>query len=150
MRALLQRVCEARVSAEGAVTGSIGPGLVVFAGVGSEDTHEDRAWLARKIVQLRVFDDDAGVMNRSVRDVSGDVLVVSQFTLHASTRKGNRPSYAAAAPPQVARPAFEAFVVELSTLLGKPVPTGVFGAMMQVALVNDGPVTIWLDSRNRE
>jgi len=111
------------------------------------DAPEDRAWLAHKIVQLRIFDDDAGVMNRSVKEMGGDVLAVSQFTLHASTRKGNRPSYAAAARPEIAHPAFDAFVTELSTLLGKPVPTGVFGAMMQVALVNDGPVTILLDSR---
>jgi D-aminoacyl-tRNA deacylase len=150
MRALLQRVSEARVSVEGVVTGAIGPGLLVLAGVANEDTAEDRTWLARKIVQLRVFDDDAGVMNRSVQEMRGGVLVVSQFTLHASTRKGNRPSYSAAARPEIARPAFEAFVAELSALLGKPVPTGVFGAMMQVALVNDGPVTIWLDSKQRE
>jgi D-aminoacyl-tRNA deacylase len=150
MRALLQRVSEARVSVEGVVTGAIGPGLLVLAGVGEQDTPEDRAWLARKIVQLRIFDDDAGVMNRSVQEIGGDLLAVSQFTLHASTRKGNRPSYSAAARPEIARPAFEAFVAELSALLGKPVPTGVFGAMMQVALVNDGPVTIWLDSKQRE
>ncbi len=105
MRVLLQRVSEARVSVEGAVTGAIGPGLLVLAGVTDQDTAEDRSWLARKIVQLRVFDDDAGVMNRSVQEVGGDVLVVSQFTLHASTRKGNRPSYAAAARPEIARPA---------------------------------------------
>jgi D-tyrosyl-tRNA(Tyr) deacylase len=150
MRVLLQRVSEARVSVEGVVIGTIGPGLLVLAGVTDQDTAEDCTWLARKIVQLRVFDDDAGVMNRSVQDVGGDVLVVSQFTLHASTRKGNRPSYAAAARPEIARPALQAFVAELSALLGKRVPTGVFGAMMQVALVNDGPVTIWLDSKARE
>lgn len=150
MRVLLQRVSEARVSVEGVVTAAIGPGLLVLAGIADADTPEDRTWLARKIVQLRVFDDDAGVMNRSVQDVGGDLLVVSQFTLHASTRKGNRPSYSAAARPEIARPAFKQFVAELSALLGKPVPTGVFGAMMQVALVNDGPVTIWLDSTNRE
>lgn len=150
MRVLLQRVVEARVTVAGTVTGAIGRGLLVLAGVAEEDTPEDRAWLARKIVQLRIFDDDAGVMNRSVLEVGGDLLVVSQFTLHASTRKGNRPSYAAAAPPEIAQPAFDAFVAELSLLLGKPVPTGVFGAMMQIALVNDGPVTIWLDSQRRE
>ena len=150
MRVLLQRVVEARVTVDGAVSGAIGRGLLVLAGVAEADTPEDRAWLARKIVQLRIFDDDAGVMNRSVLDVGGDLLVVSQFTLHASTRKGNRPSYAAAARPEIAQPAFDAFVAELSLLLGKPVPTGVFGAMMQVALVNDGPVTIWLDSKRRE
>jgi D-tyrosyl-tRNA(Tyr) deacylase len=150
MRALVQRVREASVTVEGRVTGAIGPGLLVLAGVGVEDGAEDRAWLARKIVQLRVFDDASGVMNRSVQETGGGILAVSQFTLHASTRKGNRPSYAAAAPPDIARPAFDAFVHELAELLGKPVQTGVFGAMMQVALVNDGPVTIWLDSRQRE
>jgi D-tyrosyl-tRNA(Tyr) deacylase len=138
------------VTADGAVTGAIGPGLLVLAGIAADDTGEDRAWIARKIVQLRIFDDESGVMNRSVQDCGGNILAVSQFTLHASTRKGNRPSYSAAAPPDFARPAFDAFVAELSALIGKPVPTGVFGAMMQVALVNDGPVTIWLDSRDRE
>ena len=149
MRVLLQRVSEARVTVDGAVTGAIGRGLLLLAGVVDDDTPEDRAWLARKIVQLRIFDDEAGVMNRSVQEIGGDVLAVSQFTLHASTRKGNRPSYAAAARPEIARPQFDAFVAELATLLGKPVATGVFGAMMQVALVNDGPVTIWLDSKER-
>ena len=150
MRALVQRVTGASVTSNGAVTGAIGPGLLVFAGIAADDTAEDRAWIARKIVQLRIFDDEDSVMNRSVRDRGGSILAVSQFTLYASTRKGNRPSYSAAASPDFARPAFDAFVAELGALLGKPVPTGVFGAMMQVALVNDGPVTIWLDSRNRE
>ena len=150
MRAVIQRVRHARVTVEGHVTGKIGPGLLVLAGVTDGDTAEDRGWLARKIVQMRLFDDDAGVMNRSVQDAGGDVLAVSQFTLFASTRKGNRPSYSAAARPEVARPAFDAFVAELTQLLGRPVPTGVFGAMMQVELVNDGPVTILLDSRARE
>jgi D-tyrosyl-tRNA(Tyr) deacylase len=149
MRVLLQRVREASVTVDGRVTGAIGRGLLVLAGVGGDDAADDRAWLARKIVQLRVFDDDAGVMNRSVRDVGGGILAVSQFTLYASTRKGNRPSYSAAAPPHVAQPTFDAFVAELAAELGQPVPTGVFGAMMQVALVNDGPVTIWIDSRDR-
>ena len=150
MRALLQRVREARVTVGSRVTGEIGRGIVVLAGIAPGDTPEDRDWLARKIVQLRVFDDDAGVMNRSVRDVGGDILAVSQFTLHASTRKGNRPSYSGAATPELARPAFDAFVAALATELGKPVSTGEFGAMMQVALVNDGPVTIWIDSKLRE
>ncbi|MDH4180439.1 MAG: D-aminoacyl-tRNA deacylase [Betaproteobacteria bacterium] len=150
MRALVQRVREASVTAEGRVTGAIGPGLVVLAGVAADDTAEDRAWTARKVVQMRIFDDDAGVMNRSVLDVAGGLLVVSQFTLFASTRKGNRPSWSGAAPPEVARPLFEAFVAELAMAASRPVATGVFGAMMQVALVNDGPVTIWLDSRARE
>ena len=150
MRAVVQRVRHARVTVEGHVTGKIGPGLLVLAGVTDGDTTEDRGWLARKIVQIRLFDDDAGVMNRSVQEVGGDVLTVSQFTLFASTRKGNRPSYSAAARPEVARPAFDAFVAELAQLLGRPVATGVFGAMMQVELVNDGPVTILLDTRARE
>jgi len=138
------------VTVEGRIAGAIGPGLVVLAGVTDGDTAEDRAWLSRKIVQMRLFDDDAGVMNRSVKEAGGDVLAVSQFTLFASTRKGNRPSYSAAARPEIARPAFDAFVAELAQLLGRPVPTGVFGAMMQVELVNDGPVTILLDTRARE
>jgi len=150
MRALVQRVREASVSVEGRVTGAIGPGLLVLAGVAADDTAEDRAWIARKVVQMRIFDDDAGVMNRSALDVDGGLLVVSQFTLFASTKKGNRPSWSGAAPPEVARPLFEAFVAELAAVAGRPVATGVFGAMMQVALVNDGPVTIWLDSRARE
>jgi D-tyrosyl-tRNA(Tyr) deacylase len=150
MRAVIQRVRRARVCVDGRVSGEIGPGLLVLAGVADGDAAEDRDWLARKIVQMRLFDDDAGVMNRSVVDVGGDVLAVSQFTLFASTRKGNRPSYSAAARPEVARPGFDALVDALAGLLGKPVPTGVFGAMMQVELVNDGPVTILLDSRARE
>jgi D-tyrosyl-tRNA(Tyr) deacylase len=150
MRVLVQRVREASVRVEGRVSGAIDAGLLLLVGVQADDAAEDREWLARKIVQLRVFDDEAGVMNRSVADVGGDVLAVSQFTLYASTRKGNRPSYSAAAPPAIAQPAFDAFVASLSALLGKPVPTGVFGAHMEVALVNDGPVTLWLDSRQRE
>ena len=150
MRALLQRVAEARVTVEGRVTGAIGPGLLVLAGLTDGDNADDRDWLVRKIVQLRVFDDADGVMNRSVIDVGGGILAVSQFTLYASTRKGNRPSYAAAARPEAAQPGFDAFVAALAAALGRPVPTGVFGAHMHVALVNDGPVTIWLDSRERE
>jgi D-tyrosyl-tRNA(Tyr) deacylase len=147
---LVQRVREASVRVEGHVSGAIGHGLLLLVGVRADDDAEDRDWLARKIVQLRVFDDDAGVMNRSLVDIDGGVLAVSQFTLYASTRKGNRPSYSGAAPPEIAKPAFDAFVASLSALLGKPVPTGVFGAHMEVALVNDGPVTLWLDSRQRE
>lgn len=150
MRALVQRVCEAAVTVDGRVTGAIGAGLLVLAGLTEGDSAEDRDWLARKIVGLRIFDDDAGVMNRSVLETGGAILAVSQFTLYASTRKGNRPSYSAAARPEIAEPGFDAFVVALAALLGKPVPTGVFGAYMQVALVNDGPVTLWLDSRARE
>ena len=146
----MQRVRDASVTVDGRVTGAIARGLLVLAGVTADDTAEDRDWLVRKIVQLRVFDDDAGVMNRSVQDAGGDILAVSQFTLYASTRKGNRPSYTAAAPPDIAAPAFDAFVAALATALGKPVPTGVFGAHMLVESSNDGPVTIWLDSRARE
>lgn len=150
MRALIQRVREASVTVAGEVSGAIGHGLLVLAGVAADDTAEDRAWIARKIVQLRIFDDEAGVMNRSVVDVGGGLLVVSQFTLFASTRKGNRPSWSGAAPPDVAKPMIDAFVAELTAASGRPVATGVFGAMMQVRLVNDGPVTLWFDSRARE
>jgi len=146
----VQRVSDASVTVDGRVSGAIARGLLVLAGVAAGDTAEDRDWLVRKIVQLRVFDDDAGVMNRSVQDVGGEILAVSQFTLYASTRKGNRPSYTAAAAPDVAAPAFDAFVAALAAALGKPVPTGVFGAHMHVQSTNDGPVTIWLDSRARE
>ena len=161
MRALVQRVREASVTVDGCIVGAVGRGLLVLAGIAGDDRDEDRDWIARKVVALRIFDDDEGVMNRAVGDIEGGLLAVSQFTLFASTRKGNRPSWSAAAPPEVARPAFEQFVAALAagdaagaaakaTAHGKPVATGVFGAAMQVALVNDGPVTIWLDSRNRE
>ncbi len=150
MRALVQRVREASVAVDGRIVGAIGPGLLVLAGIAGDDGDEDRDWLARKIVALRIFDDDAGTMNRSVVESGGDILAVSQFTLFASTKKGNRPSWSAAAPPEVAAPRFDRFVAALATAQCKPVATGVFGAAMQVALVNDGPVTIWLDSRNRE
>jgi D-tyrosyl-tRNA(Tyr) deacylase len=150
MRALVQRVSEASVRVNGGVTGVIGPGLLVLVGITDGDGAEDRDWLLRKVVQLRVFDDADGVMNRSVLDIGGSVLAVSQFTLYASTRKGNRPSYTAAARPEVAQPLFDAFVSALAAELGKPVPTGVFGAHMEVRLTNDGPVTIMLDSRSRD
>jgi D-tyrosyl-tRNA(Tyr) deacylase len=143
-------VRKASVTVDGRITGAIGQGLLVLTGVGENDAPEDRDWLARKIVQMRIFDDDAGVMNLSVGQTGGGVLAVSQFTLYASTRKGNRPSWSSAAPPPVAQPAFDAFVQLLTQELGSPVATGVFGAHMEVALVNDGPVTIWLDSRARE
>lgn len=130
--------------------GSIGPGLLVLAAVGGDDAAEDREWLARKIVHLRIFDDAAGVMNRSVVETGGEVLAVSQFTLYASTRKGNRPSWSDAAAPAIAQPAFDAFVQALCSELGRPVATGLFGADMDVALINSGPVTLWLDSRARE
>jgi D-tyrosyl-tRNA(Tyr) deacylase len=150
MRALIQRVREARVTVESRVTGAIGPGLVVLAAVAADDTDADREWIARKVVALRIFDDAAGVMNRSVVDSGGEILAVSQFTLYASTKKGARPSWSGAAPPEVARPRFDVFVAALAQALGKAVATGEFGATMQVSLVNDGPVTIWLDSRERE
>jgi len=147
---LIQRVREARVTVAGRTTGEIGAGLLVLAAVATDDTDADREWLARKIVSLRIFDDDAGVMNRSVANVGGDILAVSQFTLYASTKKGARPSWSGAAAPQDARPQFAAFVEALARITGKAVATGEFGAMMEVALVNDGPVTIWIDSRERE
>lgn len=150
MRVVLQRVSQASVTAGGRVTGAIGPGLLVLAGAAPDDTAADRDWLARKIVQLRVFADDAGTMNRSLLDTGGAILVVSQFTLFASTRKGNRPSWSLAAPPDVARPMFDAFVAALERELGRSVATGEFGTDMKVALVNDGPVTIAIDSRVRE
>ena len=141
---------EARVTVDGNVVAAAGRGLLVLVGIARDDAPADRDWLVRKIAELRIFDDEHGVMNRSVGDVGGDVLAVSQFTLYASTRKGNRPSWSAAAPPDIARPAFDAFVLALSERLGRPVPCGVFGAHMRVALVNDGPVTISIDSRDRE
>jgi len=150
MRALIQRVRSASVQVDGDVVGAIGPGLLVLAGIAADDADEDRDWLARKIVALRIFNDDAGTMNRSVVEAGGAILAVSQFTLHASTRNGNRPSWSAAAPPEISQPGFDALVAALARELGAPVATGVFGADMQVALVNDGPVTIWLDSRARE
>ena len=150
MRAVIQRVREASVSVAGATVGAIGPGLLVLCGVTATDGEADRHWLARKIVSLRIFSDDAGVMNRSLVEIGGDLLVVSQFTLFASTRKGARPSYSAAAPPEIAAPLFASFVQALERESGRPVATGQFGADMKVSLVNDGPVTIWLDSAHRE
>lgn len=150
MRAVIQRVSEARVSIGGATRAAIGRGLLVLVAVEETDTDEDVAWLSGKIARLRIFDDAEGVMNHSVLDVGGDVLVVSQFTLYASTRKGNRPSWSRAARPEVAVPLYEKFVARLAQELGKPVPTGEFGAHMAVSLTNDGPVTILMDSRLRE
>ena len=150
MRVVIQRVLEASVSISGTVTASIGPGLLVLLGICEEDGKEDIDWLVRKIAALRVFDDEAGVMNRSVVDVDGNILVVSQFTLMASTKKGNRPAYIRAARPEVAIPMYEQFCAALEAALGKPVPTGTFGADMQVSLINDGPVTICIDTKNKE
>jgi D-tyrosyl-tRNA(Tyr) deacylase len=150
MRALVQRVSNASVSVDARISASIDRGLLVFCGVAASDTRADIEWLVHKIVSLRIFDDADGVMNRSVIDSGGEILAVSQFTLYASTRKGARPSYSAAAPPAVAHPLFDAFVQALEHAAGRPVRTGVFGAHMQIALVNDGPVTLWLDSLSRE
>ncbi|AXK40723.1 D-aminoacyl-tRNA deacylase [Crenobacter cavernae] len=148
MRVLVQRVSEASVAVAGEVVGAIGPGLMLLVGVEDVDGAQDAEWLAKKVLNLRVFGDDAGVMNRSVLDTGGAILAVSQFTLFASCKKGNRPSYSRASRPDHSRPLFDALVQTLAEGLGQPVPTGVFGADMQVALLGDGPVTIWLDSRD--
>lgn len=150
MRAVIQRVSRASVSIEGHVKSAIGNGYLILLGVEAEDTQADVEWLARKVAALRVFDDEDGVMNRSILDVGGEALVVSQFTLFASYKKGNRPSWFRAAPHNISVPLYEAFCRELSTLLGRPVGTGEFGANMQVEIVNDGPVTICMDTKNRE
>ena len=150
MRVVIQKVTQASVSIENQIVASIDKGLLVLVGIEDTDTNDDIAWLSAKIVNLRVFDDDNGVMNLSVKEVGGEVLIVSQFTLHASTKKGNRPSYIKAARPEVAIPIYEAFIKQVETLLGKRVPTGQFGAMMQVSLCNDGPVTILIDTKNKE
>ena len=150
MRVVIQKVTEASVSIENQIVASIDKGLLVLVGIEDGDTNEDIAWLSAKIVNLRVFDDDNGVMNLSVKEVEGEVLIVSQFTLHASTKKGNRPSYIKAARPEVAIPIYKAFIKQVESLLGKRVPTGQFGAMMQVSLCNDGPVTILIDTKNKE
>ena len=150
MRVVIQRVLQASVSISGAVTAAIGPGLLVLLGICEEDGAEDIEWFVKKIAGLRIFDDANGVMNVDVRDAGGDALVVSQFTLMALTKKGNRPSYIRAARPEVAIPLYEQFCACLEAALGKPVPTGTFGADMQVSLVNDGPVTICIDTKNKE
>ena len=150
MRILLQRVSEASVTIAGSVTGRIGPGLLVLLGIDGEDTEEDITWLCGKLLRLRIFGDPDGKMNLSVLDTGGELLVVSQFTLFASTQKGNRPGFTRSAAPTVARPLYERFLAHLSEGAGRPVVAGTFGADMQVALVNDGPVTIWIDSRARE
>lgn len=149
MRAVIQRVSSATVTIDGIIHSSIGPGLLILLGVGHEDGEEDIEYLVKKTAALRIFDDEDGVMNRSVMDVGGDALVVSQFTLMAETKKGNRPSYIQAAGHEVAIPLYESFCRKMSAAIGKPVGTGVFGADMKVALVNDGPVTICIDSKQR-
>ena len=150
MRLLIQRVTEARCHIAGEVFSEIGKGLVVLVGVGHDETKEDLEWLTKKLVQLRIFDDTEGVMNCSVQDVAGEVMIVSQFTLHAMTKKGNRPSWIKAAPEAVSKPLYEEFVVMVETAIGRKVATGSFGADMKIELTNDGPVTIWIDSKNRE
>lgn len=150
MRTLIQRVSEASVAINGEIRSKIGTGVLVLLGIEHDDTQEDADWLCKKMANLRIFPDENEVMNRSISDVNGEALVVSQFTLHASTKKGNRPSYIRAARPEQAIPLYEYFVRTLESELGKPVGTGEFGADMQVGLVNDGPVTIWIDSKNKE
>lgn len=149
MISVIQRVSTASVEIEKEVRSNIGPGVLVLVGIEDADTDEDVDWLAQKIVNLRIFNDDAGVMNVSLKDSGGDMLVVSQFTLHASTRKGNRPSYIKAARPEVAIPLYEKFISAVTRALQKPVQTGVFGADMKVSLTNDGPVTILVDTKNK-
>ena len=150
MIAVVQRVAEASVTIAGTVRGAIAQGALVLLGIEAADRDEDIAWLSRKIVNLRIFADENGVMNRSLLETQGNLLVVSQFTLHASTKKGNRPSYIRAAKPDIAIPRYEQFVEACQTLLGRPVATGEFGADMQVALVNDGPVTIIIDTKDKK
>lgn len=150
MRTVIQRVSEASVTINGQLKSSIGAGFMILLGIETEDTQEDATWLAGKIAALRVFSDDAGLMNKDINGADGDILVVSQFTLHASYKKGNRPSFIKAARPEAAIPLYEYFIAQLETLTGKPISTGSFGADMKVALVNDGPVTIIMDSKNKE
>ncbi|MDR0973838.1 MAG: D-tyrosyl-tRNA(Tyr) deacylase [Prevotellaceae bacterium] len=150
MRIVIQRVTRASVSIEGHCRASIGSGLLILAGFEEADTPEDLEWMSKKIVNLRIFDDDKGVMNRSLSETDGDMLLVSQFTLHAQTRKGNRPSYIRAARPETAIPLYEAFIRQLEQDAAKTIHTGTFGANMQIELLNDGPVTICIDSKNKE
>jgi len=150
MRIVIQRVSEALVKVEGEIISAIKNGMLVLVGIEDSDSQDDIDWLTTKIIQLRIFDDENGVMNLSVKDVNGEVLIVSQFTLHASTKKGNRPSYIRASKPDFAIPMYEKFIQKTEELLGKNVGTGQFGAMMDVALVNDGPVTIIIDSKQKD
>lgn len=150
MRILIQRVKQARVEVDNKTIGAISQGLLLFVGIEDQDTQEDIDWLVNKTTNLRIFNDENGVMNRSLKEIDGDALVVSQFTLHASTKKGNRPSYIRAAKPDTAIPIYERFIQTFETAIHKKVATGQFGADMQVQLVNDGPVTIWIDSKNKE
>lgn len=150
MRALIQRVLKATVAIEGSIKSEIKNGLLIFIGIEDSDSDEDIKWLSNKIVNLRIFDDENKVPNISVKDIDGDILAVSQFTLYASTKKGNRPSYLKASKAEIAIPLYEKFIIQLATDLGKNIFTGEFGADMKVELVNDGPVTIWIDTKNRE
>lgn len=150
MRTVIQRVKSAAVKVNDNITGEIGVGLLIFVGIEDADNEEDIEWLSNKLINLRIFNDGEGVMNVNVMDAGGNMLVVSQFTLHASTKKGNRPSYIKAAKPEISVPLYEKFVSRLSQLTGKTIATGIFGADMQVQLVNDGPVTIIIDSKNKE
>jgi D-tyrosyl-tRNA(Tyr) deacylase len=150
MRVVIQRVTKASVTIEGKVNGHIGNGLLLLLGIEDADSEDDINWLSNKIVNLRIFNDDAGIMNRSVLDIHGGILLVSQFTLHASTKKGNRPGYIKAGKPEIAIPLYEKMIQRLQHDLGKPVATGIFGADMKVELLNDGPVTILIDTKNKE
>lgn len=150
MRTVIQRVCEASVSIDGTITAEIGTGMLLLLGIEESDTMEDIEWLCGKITRLRIFPDEVGVMNLSLNEVNGDILLVSQFTLFASTKKGNRPSYTRAANPDTTIPLYEKFIRTLENVSGKTIQTGIFGAMMQIHLVNDGPVTILLDTKNKE
>jgi D-tyrosyl-tRNA(Tyr) deacylase len=150
MKVVIQRVNEASVSIDGQIAGAIQKGLMVLLGIETADTLENIDWLSNKIVQMRIFDDAEGVMNLSVKEVGGNILLVSQFTLHASTKKGNRPSYIAAAKHEISIPLYEAMIKKLTADMGAPIQTGVFGADMKVALINNGPVTIIVDSKNKE
>ncbi len=150
MRAVIQRVSSASVKVDGRITGEIQQGLLLLVGIEDSDAKEDLEWLSGKVVNLRIFNDEEGVMNKCVKDIEGGILVVSQFTLHAATKKGNRPSYIRASKPEIAVPLYEQFKQQLATDLGKEIQAGIFGADMKVALLNDGPVTIIIDTKNRE
>ena len=150
MRAVIQRVTKASVTIQGSVNGAIEKGLLVFVGIEEADNSEDISWLSNKIINLRIFDDDQGVMNLSLKEISGDILLISQFTLHATTKKGNRPGYSKAARPELAIPVYQAFITQLNKDLQKQIATGEFGADMKVELLNDGPVTIIIDTKNKE
>ncbi|MBE6229302.1 MAG: D-tyrosyl-tRNA(Tyr) deacylase [Bacteroidales bacterium] len=150
MRVVIQRVTQANVVIEGKTNGEIGNGMMILVGIEETDSDEDIAWLTKKIVNLRIFDDENGVMNLSILDKGGEILLISQFTLHASTAKGNRPSYIKAAKPDISVPIYERFIKSLETAMGKSIATGIFGADMKVSLTNDGPVTIIIDSKRKE